>query len=839
MKKKFLFVSIFLFFTFKCFAYQLRGYISDEHNNPIPYASVYVNQSTYGVSSNLKGEYSLELKNGKYEIVYTSMGVEKKIIEVIIENKSQELNVKLLAVVTELKEISISDDGKDPAYEVIRNAIKSRDKYRYPANQYSCNAYIKSSLEREDRKKKNEIADSLFFDSIPLTKQKMNFVESYSNVYYRPPYSFKEIKTAYKDFSEKFESNVTIAFSTGKDDHRQVNFVNTNLFKLNLADAEFNFYNNNLDIPTLGANPYISPISSFGFLSYHYHLEDYFYEDGYWINKIQITPRRTDGALFSGYIYIVDDLWCIKSIDLSIDPATLYLFNHFRLFQNYDVLNDSIWILSQEEFFFNSKEGSKNILGNTYIKYSDYNLKPEIAKGFFNNELSSIVDDAYEKDSMFWHKIRPITLKNEEMKFIIKQDSIENYHKSVKYLNEQDSIANKHNIWDYLFELNFQNSIKKQELHITGLLMSANIFGIGGYRQLFSMGYRKEWTKAYKLETDGKLNYGFTNEDLKGNINASFMYLPKRFARLHASYRDEYDFVNSYEALTQTFTLNNYINIVTYSIGHEMELINGLFLDAQIDYANKKSIAGIEGDAWFEWWSNGLFGETNNEPMDFEGYEQLLVDITLKYTPAQKYYTEPYKKVIIGSKYPTFALNYRKGIKGVFNSVADFDFLELRITDNTKLGTWGQSRYNIYLGKFLNNNSVLFTEDKFFRGSDPYLFSNALKSFQLLGPSLHTSNPYLQLHYLHRFNGVLLNKVPFVKKLHLIEVAGAGALLIQDNNFRHAEVFGGLEKTFKIRKQLFRIGVYYVVADSNYSDLAGSIKFGIDFYDSFRNSWTY
>ena len=109
----------------------------------------------------------------------------------------------------------------------------------------------------------------------------------------------------------------------------------------------------------------------------------------------------------------------------------------------------------------------------------------------------------------------------------------------------------------------------------------------------------------------------------------------------------------------------------------------------------------------------------------------------------------------------------------------------------------------------------------------------------MLGPSIHTSNPYLQAHYLHRFNGVLLNKVPLVKKLQLQEVVGGGALFIQDNNFRHAEAYAGLEKIFKIKRQLFRIGCYYSVADSNYSNLSGQIKFGIDFYDSFRNSRTY
>ncbi len=824
-----------LLFSANCFAYQLRGVITDEFNNPIPYASVYVNQTTYGVSSNLNGEYTLELKNGTYEVVFNSIGFEKKIIPFTIQNKNEELNIKLNNVITELQEIAISDDRKDPAYEVIKNAIDARNKFKYPEKIYSCNAYIKSSLEKEE-KNKNAKNDSIKADTV-LTKEKMNFVESYSTVYYEPPYYTKEVKTAYKDFSEKFKSNFQISVSSNNGS-RHTDFVNNNLFKLHISNADFNFYDNNINIPVLGSNPFVSPLSSFAFLSYNYHLEEYFKEGNLMINKILVRPKRSGGALFSGYIYIVDGLWCIKSIDLTIDPASLLLFNHFKVIQEYSNIIDSTWTLAHEEFFYNSKETSKTILGNTYINYSNYNLHPDISKNFFNNELSSITDDAYEKDTLFWQQIRPITLKTEELKFVTKEDSIENYHKSPKYLKEQDSIVNHHKFWDYVFNLDFQNSFRKQYISITGLLLSANPLGIGGYRQTFHMEYRKEFSKAYKLETEGKLNYGFANKDLKGNIRVSFIYLPKHFARLHASYRNEYDFVNSYEALSTTFSLSNYINVIGYTLGHEIEIANGLFLDVEGDYANKQSISGIKYDSWFNFWSNGLF-KSANTPIDFEGYEQLLMNITFKYTFGQKYYTEPYKKVIVGSKFPTIAINYRKGIKGVLNSVADFDFLEMHIWDNFKIGTWGQSKFNVYVGEFLNNKSVLFTEDKFFRGSDNYFFSDPLNSFQLLGPSIHTSNPYLQAHYLHRFNGVLLNKIPLVKLLRLQEVVGAGALFIQDNHFRHAEAYTGLEKIFKIKRQLFRIGCYYSLADSNYSNLSGQIKFGIDFYDSFRNSWTY
>ncbi|MBL4658199.1 MAG: hypothetical protein JKX73_09380, partial [Flavobacteriales bacterium] len=117
-----------------------------------------------------------------------------------------------------------------------------------------------------------------------------------------------------------------------------------------------------------------------------------------------------------------------------------------------------------------------------------------------------------------------------------------------------------------------------------------------------------------------------------------------------------------------------------------------------------------------------------------------------------------------------------------------------------------------------------------------------LASFQLMRPdsgAISTKNPYVMLNYLHNFNGTLLNKVPLVKKLHLQAIGGIGVLMVDDNNFQHAEIFGGLEWPFRIKRQLMKFGVYYAVAQSTESTLGGEFKFGFDFFNSWTNKWSY
>ena len=237
-------------------------------------------------------------------------------------------------------------------------------------------------------------------------------------------------------------------------------------------------------------------------------------------------------------------------------------------------------------------------------------------------------------------------------------------------------------------------------------------------------------------------------------------------------------------------------------------------------------------------WSNNLFGELN-EPQPFDQYTVSIFELNLVYRFKQKYIIKGNKKQIIGSKFPELKLTYKKGIPNLFGSDVNFDFIEVSASDKATLGTFGDLKWNCVAGSFLNKVDLKFIEHKFFRGSDSFIFSNPLKSHQLLDSTFHTPAPYLQAFAIHHFNGAIMNKIPLVNKLKLQLVAGAGALFIQDINYAHIEFFGGIEKAFKIRRQLLKVGIYSALRDNNIG--AGTLRFkiGMDFFNSYTNSWTY
>ena len=137
---------------FSAVAWQLSGIITGSLNQPVPYVSVFIKNTTHGVATNLKGQYFLELSNGSYALVVQTIGYLKKEVPFTIDGTNKKLNITLIQNVTALDEINISADREDPAYPIIRKAIANRKKFR--TGRRALNPYcLPMKLERSSRKR--------------------------------------------------------------------------------------------------------------------------------------------------------------------------------------------------------------------------------------------------------------------------------------------------------------------------------------------------------------------------------------------------------------------------------------------------------------------------------------------------------------------------------------------------------------------------------------------------------------------------------------------------------------------------------------------------------------
>jgi hypothetical protein len=903
MHLRLLFILLVSLLSTRALAVQVRGTVSDQDGEPIAYANVFLQNTTYGVLTNIKGEYFIELDPGTHQLSFSSLGFSKVTKEVIVEKTAIVLDITLLPDGVSIDTVTVTAGRKDPAYAIMQQVIDNKKRYQHQFNSYTRETYLKASLEVELIKKEKAdslAADSLAIDSLvddslprkiadlppstasgqapedtvlrkgykdgpgigpfiwrkgykdglgsdpdkpkedPLKKderRKLNLIESISTTYFADPNSYKSIIHAYRDLSEKGEGGSTI--SVGEDGVDVANYQtitnNPYLFYLDPTDAEFNFYDNLIRVLRLGDQPFISPLSSTAWrLTYRYRLVESFLESGRVIHRIAITPINREGAVFEGEICVVDGLWAIKSVNLQILRGNLSFFRDFRMLHAYDMTDDQRWTLSREEYYYTVKDPRERYYGNTIAIHTDYQLDVQHPKNFFRNELRRVEKEAFEMDSTYWDSLRPITLKKAELEFIHIQDSIRAYHESADYLREQDSIYNHLSVWDILLQgMGWRDRKRRMEYFINPLISQPNFFGVGGYRHMLGGNITKTFAHYHRLELNTEIDYGVVNGDVKYFAKLSFVYNPKHFSGFYIKGGDRYSMVTSVTSVVGIFSRNNWVRKLYGGVGHTTELLNGLYWDIDLDFADRQAISGLNLD-------NDIFGGIN-DPLNFATYREFLIATRLRWTPFQKYHSEPYRKVVVSSTWPTFELSYRKGLPGVFGSEINFDKVELRVTDEFRPGSFGISRWALVVGSYIQEENLRVNDYKYFRGSTPFLFTNPMEDFQNLDTTYGTTGTFYQANFLHNEAGSLINKIPLLRRTPLELNAGASFLAIPDKDLLHVEVFGGITMPFRIKQQRFKAGVMYVTSYSTSfgNAISGQIKFGITFYDTWKNRWNW
>jgi hypothetical protein len=183
----------------------------------------------------------------------------------------------------------------------------------------------------------------------------------------------------------------------------------------------------------------------------------------------------------------------------------------------------------------------------------------------------------------------------------------------------------------------------------------------------------------------------------------------------------------------------------------------------------------------------------------FNRYQAVIVSADISFKPGQQYIQFPYRKVAIGSKYPTFTLNYTRGLNGIFGSDVNFDKWKFNVANDNNFKLWGLLKYNVGVGGFLNNKTVYIQDYQHFNGNRSTLAAEYLNSFQLSSyyANSTTAKFYGMAHIEHHFNGLLTNKIPGFNQLNWNLVAGTNTFYINQLS-NHVELFAGLENILKI-----------------------------------------
>ena len=554
------------------------------------------------------------------------------------------------------------------------------------------------------------------------------------------------------------------------------------------------------------------------------------------VNKIKVTPKRKNDPVFTGYIYIADDSWRICSTDLYITGDQQVEFvDTFRIRQQYLPVDSSVWLpfSCQLSYYFSAFgfAGNGIVLG----VFSNYDLHPGIPEGFFNREVLKVNSDANKKDSTYWTQSRPVPLTDIEQLDFHRRDSSRVIHESKRYLDSLDKKGNKFNLNNLLTGYYYANSYEHRTLSFSSALQNIQFNTVEGWNAGMKVEFNqgraddpREWT----LGTD--LRYGFSNRHYTQKIRYTSLYNMHTHGRFEVAAGKEVQQFNPGDPINaninSVYSLwgrKNYMKLfdkIFMRAEHRSELFNGFMLTARGEFARRMPLLNTSDFSFLKVHHRVYTSNDPQKPFSdehpFLSHSIAVTEAEVRIRFAQDYVDRPEGKFYSGSKFPVLKIFYRKAF-AVNSTAPDYDFMRLSLSrDRMSLGLLGSLSFNFSYADFLSDKRMYFMDWHHFNGNQTWLSTFRLDDFYGLPYYTYsTTGPSFEIHAEQDFGGFLLNKIPFIRKLKLKEIAGFHYLHTDQLN-QYMEFTAGIEKL-----QSFRLQFYTSIADGRRSTIG--VVFGI------------
>lgn len=784
-----------ILFPFYCLAGKISGTVTDQTGHPLAYASILVKGTGTGTTANSEGKYFLELEPGRYTIVCQYVGYERVEKAVNLTRESQTLDFRLALQQTSMKEVVVKPGGEDPAYEIIRHAIKKRNDYLNQVREFQCQVYTKGQLKLRGTGKKilGQKIDFGDGDSDTSKARMLYLTESIATYSWRKP--------------GKTKIDVTSTKVSGESDG------------FGLSHPQFiSFYENNINIASnLNRRGFVSPIADNALNYYRYKFRGVFFEDGKEINKIEVIPKHKYDPVFAGWINITENDWRIHSVQLRLTKESqIDLLDTLQIEQLYIPLERDVWVIKSQVLYPVAKFFGIEAYGSFVNLYSDFDVHPVFSKKFFDNIYLTFTDSSNKRSNAFWDSIRPVPLQTEELLDYKKKDSIELAHNNKAYLDSMDKKGNKLSLPEFLLLGQSFNKRSRRASYSVSPIMNAISFNtVEGWVVNLEGTYTKrldsirDSRKSFFLSPT--LRYGFSNHHLNGALRAGYTFGKQYFSSFSlGGGRNVYQFnntnpisplSNTYTTLLQKRNLMKIYEAWFARASYTQGIGDGLTVQAILEYQDRLP---LENTTSFKIRDVKYRQFTPNYPVEriagnITRHQALVSYFTVTWQPGARYIRFPDRKISIGSKYPRLQFNYTKGYDQVLGSDVNYDKWRFTISDNLNLKLAGKFRYRWSIGGFIHRSAVEFPDYLHFNGNQSIFAGAYVSSFQLAPYYLNStaSTFYTTLNAEHHFGGLITGKIPGIQKLNWYLVGGTNTFYVNPEN-NYIEVFAGLENIFRV-----------------------------------------
>lgn len=547
---RFFVLLLTLLANFSLYGQGVRGYVYTSEPEPLPFTTIYIRQLETGTTTNQEGRYEIKLAPGQYDLVFQYLGYSTLVRTVTVANDWLELDVTLPEQVMQLQEVEVRAGKEDPAYTIIRKAIAKSKFHRLQVQHYAARVYVKGGGRVKDvpfllerRLKKEGVDSSTVFLS-----------ESVSEVTFDQPNTVTERVISIRSIGEGNNTSPTP-------------FINGSFYKPTVAQA-------------------ISPLSPRAFAYYRFRYEGSFEDRGHTVNKIRVIPRSRGDNVFDGYIYLIEDLWSIHSLNLftyrqgfKIQASQIYnpiaetvwlpvthrievtgkvlgfdleykylaTVADYAIELNADLENDfevvdekvdrelaealakeekadvdTLAVPVDEQAFRQQQRYTRKQLKQALRNYEKELDRQEEAPEVVSNFNFAVDSLAYEKDSAYWATVRPVPLNVREQQSYRKLDSLAVAEE--KENPENDGVDKKRGPVGSLLLGTTVDLGKKSAFQYVSPLGELRFNPVEGAHFNVPLTYRTDLDSTHRLEISAVPRYAFARNKLIGKGAVSLRY---------------------------------------------------------------------------------------------------------------------------------------------------------------------------------------------------------------------------------------------------------------------------------------------------------------------------
>lgn len=801
----------------------ISGKITDATTgDPIPFANVLFKGTTVGTTTDFDGKYLIKTSSPADSLMASYIGYRPK-VKAVKKGATQVINFQLEEDITRLKEV-VFVAGENPAFEVLRNTISNKeihDKRKLFA--YETEAYTKIEIavdnmtekfrERKIMQKISQVLDSIDRiageDGKPILP--MFISENISKVYYRDN---PQLKTEHI-----LHSKIN---GLGIED----GYMSTQL--IGASFQEYNFYQNWLHIV---GKDFISPIADGGRLYYEYDLTDSVYIGNHYCYRIDFFPKSPQDLAFTGTIWVTKNEYALKQIDASIDKqANLNFIEKIKIQQELEPTGEGAWFPVRSRVLLDVSELSKNtagLLAKFYVSNKDIVVNQPQDPSFFTRAIVTDENAYQNKEEDYWDSLRHEPLSETEKSVNQMIDTLRN----IPVVKTYTDIV--------LIIIDGYYEVGKIELGPYISTLAAN--NIEGVR--LQAGFQTNGKFSKKWVVGSQLGYGFDDEKFKYSVNVQRILDKERWSTVSLGHRSDIARVGvDDEALA-----DNYVFLALQRFGN---FRRGYYFDESRFSIQREFVKGFSQRIAFRYKTfdpTFSFGyKSFEDPVVVQDvFQTAEVIVESRFARDEVFLQNETERLSLGTvKWPVIVLRYTHGFQGLGGSDFEYDKVFLSFNQRIRYGVMGNADLEL-AGEYIFDvlpYPLLSTH----LGNQTPIYSPVL--YNLMDFGEFASDRFISLRYNHNFEGLLLNRIPLMRKLKWRLVGTANVLfgsLSQANkdilsdvtpdgeeslsvgflemNKPYVELGYGVENIFKF----FRVDFIHRLTYLNYNPEVKPRKFGV------------